>query len=499
MDRINRRKGWLFFILLAAAGAIWAGKSWLFVNSACPRLQDIVLYAVAILVTLVAVINVLITRNDAPFTQFLWVAGPFGTILLLSSIVGYVLGGLPETQIVFCAPDICDRAQLSTSMRDTGKLDGAVEVSRSCLAMQVVPGDDLSCASECSKQLALALYEKAGVRIDTLPPGWSVEKQLACETIHTQLDEALQVATEYGQEDIARAIKEREERVEEKCVVPPSTPTTTPSPTQLDVIRLSRSNDSAMIDVRVVRDSQSILDLQSTDFSLKSGEQQVRFSLEERTADDPVCLIAVVDTSYSIPESGFQSIRDAVSVLNGKRKPSDQLGLVLFANKNNIQVVRLPSTSDLPLAPITGAGDMTALWDGVMRGFEVADSCAYNTQRYLIVLTDGTDNDSLFMQGNDPQTRGRGIAEEAAKRNINVCTVGVQGKLDVDALSVANYGCDYYSAENFDTLASVFEQIFGYVRDFYRLTFDGTAIGPDNTLILNAYGSSDVKVDFSNP
>lgn len=64
MERISRRKIWLLFALIIGIGTVYIGKKWLYVESACPRLQDLLLYVGVIIGTIVCLFFIITTRND---------------------------------------------------------------------------------------------------------------------------------------------------------------------------------------------------------------------------------------------------------------------------------------------------------------------------------------------------------------------------------------------------------------------------------------------------
>lgn len=500
MDRIRSRRGWLLALLLTAIGAVWLGQAYLFVGAACPRLQNSILYAAAGMGIIVALLYALITRNNAPVWQLTSVVGLFGGILLAASAAGAIVGRMPEAQLVYCAPDVCDKAQLARNLRMTGKLDGAEDVARTCLGSMSAGGSESGCEGECGKELALALFDKAGQTLDSLPEQWSSDKQAQCDTAAVQLEEALTVANQFDDTNLVRSIEERQQRTREKCVAPPTlAPTASPTPSvQVEVLRVQKTDERALIDVRIVENSQPRRGLPAGDFTLTAAGQSVGFEFEERQADDPVCLIAVVDNSGSI-YSGREQIRAALRKFNDLRKPGDELGLVVFAERNTVKIEQYPATDPLNPDVVRGSGNLTALWDGMLEGLEAAKSCSEDHDKILVALTDGRDNDSRRLEG-DNQTKARLVAGLAAEQGVDVCTVGVQSdQLDPDVLRSAVHGCGYYHADDFDALASVFTDLFGYVRDFYRLSFTPDVIPPDGKVTLGALQAAEVTVDFSNP
>lgn len=250
-----------------------------------------------------------------------------------------------------------------------------------------------------------------------------------------------------------------------------------------------------LVDVRVIdlRTGKSIAGLSPSAFKVIRDKKPLPFKLEERSADDPVCVIAVVDNSGSI-KPGLPAIRRAILKLNDQRKPGDQLGMVVFAGHDNIQGYG-PSGSPLDPGLITGSGQLTALWDAALTGLSLADRCTPSF-RYLILLTDGGDNDSQLL-GGDNLAKAREVERRAAKVNVSICAVGIQSKqLERAPLEVAAYGCGYYEANNFDAVAGLFERIFGYVRDFYRIHLDAKDVPIGSTLVIYANGA-EVSIEVS--
>ncbi len=451
------------------------------------------MYACAIVGILGGLLYVVITRNDSPVTKLISVMVVFGGILLVTSVAGGVLGNIPQVQVVFCNPNLCERANLSRSLRETGKLDGAEDVSRTCIAdisQKIIPE---ACEAECSRELTLALYEKAGQTLDVLPPSSGPNKQAMCTLAQGQLVEAGDLAKEYDYDDLAKSIDERQKRLEDKCAVV-SLPTPPPPMITVDVLRFQKGENQAFVDIRVLQDGVFLPGLMASDFSLTVSGQPILFDLEERKADDPLCLIAVVDNSGSI-YTGLDQIHAAIDKLNDLRKPGDELGLVVFDKRNHVSIAQYPSTDPLNPSLIQGNGSLTALWDGTLEGLKAAGECSVKN-RYLLVLTDGKDNDSSRLEG-DSLSRAHAIANLAAEQGVGICTVGVTDQVETDALKAVATGCNYYPAENFDAVASQFQTIFGYVRDFYRLSFDAKQLPANGEVILWVKAFQEATIDFT--
>jgi hypothetical protein len=191
---------------------------------------------------------------------------------------------------------------------------------------------------------------------------------------------------------------------------------------------------------------------------------------------------------------GLEQIREALQKLNDARKPEDKLGMVVFARHDEISVYE-PSDIPLPINEVDATGSFTALWDATLVGLETAQYCPYSN-RYLILLTDGRDNDSRKLKGDNP-TRAREIAQQAAAQGVSLCTVGIASKeLEEEPLRLVASGCGYYPAENFDQVASLFQEIFGYMRDFYRLRVEPGAVVPGSRCTLQVLGA-EVSFVFS--
>jgi hypothetical protein len=510
MERISSRKYWLLSIILIGGVSVWLGKVWLFADAACPRLQDLLLISSAIVGTFFALIYVLITRNDALYNKFVTVGVQLGGILIIASIAGAFLVSSPQVRAIYC-PSICEKADLARALRETGKLDGAEDVSRTCkesIFQDIVQGE---CSSECSRELSLVLFEKAGTIITIIDSIYgSEEKRSYCETAKDQLNEAHELAKKYKYSDLVSSIEERQKRLEERCILLPSvtptpTPTSTPTPTatpepvyQVDIIRWQKGADHGLIDVRVIKDDKFVRGLHKSAFGLKSDNNTVLFDIDDRTADDPICMITVVDNSGSI-YPGLEHIRAAISKLNDLRKPDDQLGLVLFAGRDQVEIKQYPSQNPLDPYVVQGTGPLTALWDGILEGLVAAKSCSSDIDyRYLLVLTDGQDNDSRHLEG-DNNTKARVIARQASEQGVDICTVGVTDEIDVESLTLVANGCQFSYAKDFDELASLFQSLFGFVRDFYRITFSIEYLPSGGLLELMVKHGPEVKIDFNAP
>jgi len=494
MERISRRKFWLLLILLSGAAAVWLGKTWLFVEPDCPRMQDFLLYVFTGIGTLIGLFYVLLTRNDALLSKLISVGGVLAGILVVTSIAATIFNGMPQVKSVYCPGRCEDAISLARDMRQKGSLEAAEEAARTCLS-------DISknpllqeCEDDCARELILVLRERGGVAIKDIPASSGEDKETLCESTKAELEEAHTLAIQYEEDLLAGSIEDRLNLLTATCAIEPTlTPVPIPTPTiQLEILRAEKNIEAAWarIDVRVWENGQFLPGLQPGDFSVTAEGTSIPFELEEHKADDPICLITVVDNSGSI-YSGIDYVREAIRKVNDFRKPDDQLGMVLFSSQDQILVKQSPSSAPLNPSVVDGTGRLTALWDAILEGLNTAQSCTSDS-RYLLVLTDGRDNDSRRLEGDDI-TKSRAIAQQAAGQGVDICTLGVTDQIDEESLRQVSTGCGFYYAAKFEDIANKLQELFGYVRDFYRITLSGSIPANVHIIVRN---SGEVEVEF---
>ncbi len=492
MERISQRKFWFFLIIISGLLALWVGKKWLFANAACLRLQDVLLYGSTAVIVLIGLLYVLITPNDSPVNMLVSIVVVFGAALLLSGVAGPILGKRQDVQMVFC-PRICEKAADAEHLREQGELDGAEGVARDCIANTTGGLLPQECAGSCDVELSKILFAKAGVTIDSsLTGAWTEAWKPACEQAGAQLAEARSLAVAHNEQTLVDAIDERQLRLIDKCTIQP-----TPIIVKIEVLRKQVGVEDALLDVRVLENNEYQANLQLSDFSLKVNGVPIAFNLEQRKADASVCMMAVVDNSGSI-SPGLQSIRNAINKLNEFRKPGDEFGLITFGPRADVKVQQSPASEPLDPNKVNGSGRLTALWDGINLGLDTVKSCQTET-RYLLVLTDGIDNDSSYMSGSFPVEIADSLAGKAAEQNTDICVVGVSENVDATALGEVAHGCSYFHADDFEGVVAQFQSILGYVTDFYRITFPLGELTAQQSVTLQVPGSGEVTVDFANP
>ena len=474
--RFRRRKGWITFLFIALVLS-WVGGYKLYATSVCPRLSWVVMFGIGVVSLLIAVLYALIARDDSPIKQFMSALVLMAVVVGGTALIGGYLSKQESLRLSYCPAPLCQEAALAASLREKGQSQSAVDVASACLDKGASVSSE--CLAKCAHEKALGLFAEAGHRMQGLPKTWSEGKREQCLEIGALLKESGAIAKKYHFSEVQELVRERGARLKDMCVPPPPTltptPTATPTPTptpvvQVEVLRARRSDKKAWIDFRVFLNGEMENTLNKQSVGVFVKDKPVDFEMEFRKEDDPVCVIAVVDNSGSIYK-GLSSIRLAIRKLNDMRKPSDELGMVVFSSHDQIRVVP-PHKGKLDPLQVTGSGELTALWDAVLKGVETSQKCSV-PHRYIIVLTDGADNDSKHFKG-DNVMKAKAVAQMAADKDISICTVGVQSSQGLEELplKVAAYGCDYYPGKDFDEVANVFQKIFGYVRNFYRISFD---------------------------
>ena len=500
MERISRRKGWLLFILLSSGIAVLLGKNWLFASAVCPRLQDLLLYGSAIVIGLIGLVYVLITRNDAIVNQIISILVVMGSILLFSGVAGAVLGKRADTQMVFC-PRTCQKSADAEALLKQSKLDGAEEVARECMESKSTGILPQECEGACDVVLSRILFKKVDATVKTLTGAWNEAWIPICDKATAQLTEALSLAGTNNEVTLADAIGQLQARLTEKCTRP--TPTSTPAPlVKIQILSKQLSGDEALLNVRVLEDNVFKAGLQPSDFSLKANNAPVAFKLEERGASPSVCMVVAVDNSGSIG-ANLKDMRVAIDKLNDFRKPGDKFGLITFGSKDNVYLWQSPAPEPLDSSHVDGSGHLTALWDGVNLGLETLQSCQADSP-YLLILTDGEDNDSRYMSGSHPADIVDSLVKKASEEDIDICMLDAtqDPKRDPDqtaAMKAVARGCGYFSVVDLNSIANQYRNIFGYVTDLYRITIPLGELSAEQIISINVPDAAEVSVDFSTP
>ena len=222
-----------------------------------------------------------------------------------------------------------------------------------------------------------------------------------------------------------------------------------------------------VIDFRLTADLTPVPGLTQAEAALSTANQTKLpiKGLVERSKNDPICVIAIVDNSSSIKE--LKLLQDAIKGLNKMRaqRPTMLLGMVVFDTKIVHRVP--PSDQDLNVKLITGTGGNTALWLGVDTGITMANDCGDTPalDRYLFVVTDGDDNASVITKAD--------IISKAKTDGLGICTVGIESlALQPQPLKDAAVGCSYQFAEDITKVQNLLQTFLYDTENSYRLTTD---------------------------
>lgn len=468
MTRLRNRAWWFLFLIVGGIGAFFAGN-WFFEDAICPRLQAYIVIVSSSVFTTILLFHAFFTKDNSFFHILLTLGLAVGVPLLISSLSGPILN-YTDLKSAFCKG--CDQVVVQANgLKSNGENDAAEAVLRQCLKDN--PHD-----VGANELLAHILFKSSQIAINNAPP--------CSPNIGEVLDEAYERT---GDPSFQIAIDSERHRYLDKCATP--LPPTEAPPT-VQIIQKRIHQNMATVDFKILRSGNEVTGLSSKDFKLKWNGQSIPIAyFEERSSDDPVCIIVLVDNSQSV-SPGREQIKQAISNLNNNRKPDDEFGMVTFGDPNRVKIVQNPSKKSLNPDFVTTSESTTALWDGVLMGLEAAQSCK-SDHKYLITLTDGADNSSNFSKG-DLEADAEAIGHEADLRNISICPVGVaSSNLKEEPLKILSRGCSYYPASNFDAVASLFENIIGYVRSFYRVQFTPLS---DST-ILRVLDTVEVPIDFN--
>jgi hypothetical protein len=221
--------------------------------------------------------------------------------------------------------------------------------------------------------------------------------------------------------------------------------------------------------------------------------------ITESSKDDKACLLLVMDSSGSIPKESMPNIVSAVDKLNETRKRGDLYGIVTFGGPD--EIVNHGLQQDVINTQVLNRnGGYTAIWDAMNVGLdEMAANCDQSiAKRYLVLMTDGVDNSSKFMQGSEKIEIATALHERAVSMSTNVCVVGVSADVADEAVNLQKLvnNCGYQQIDDFDSLADQFRQIMGYERAYYRITVPRTALPADLQSVTVRIVGSRVKIDI---
>lgn len=429
----------------------------------CPRLQQLLL-AISLASFWLLCVGFLVFGPDGPIEQLIAVVLMVAIGLGLPVFGSGVLTKVPELRKQFCQAcgslkDIEDRVEKQPEIAED--LASKCQPPETALQIQALLNwsDKLKAENNCVE--AKEKLQKAQHLTGGLP---QTEPN---KTLKQRVTEKLQ-----AYED-SRACGPTPEPTATTPTTPTTPPTRTPDPTAtpmptpvLAITKLGSRPGKGVIDFRLTADLTPVPGLTRAEAALSTANQ-TKFpimGLAERSKNDPICVIAIVDNSRSITE--LDLLRDAIAGLNETRaqRPTLELGMIVFDTKIVQQVP--PSAKELDVDLITGTGGNTALWLGVDTGITMAKRCtAPALDRYLFVVTDGADNASAIKKAD--------IISKANSDGIGICTVGIESKdLQPQPLKDAAVGCSYQFAEDITMVQNQLQTFLYDTENSYRLTTD---------------------------
>lgn len=484
------RKRWLA-LLLVVAGILVIATWWLLgYRKPCQKLVVVLALLAFVVAGVAAFLYTLLARDDSLRDKIISFVVVPSSYILAYLVLASLASNAPWLEENLC--ESCLRAEDARRSREKGLLNAAEELARSCID----EAKDPECKASCGCELALIYYDLS----ETL-----IHDRRYQEAGHL-LSEAGSLNSEYGC-GLDGQIAERRERLALLEDIPlPFPPPPLPSPTprvfELELAGKEplffEQTNRLIIDLKIAQDGIPVHGLAEEAFHIEiDGQAYPNLSIMEVKADDPSCIITVLDNSGSVRD-GLEQIEAAVSLINGYQQSADELGMVIFAESSRVRVEQEP-TSEFPLPTdrVDASGRYTALWDGVKIGIEQAQLCS-SDNRYLIVVTDGEDNASQYMRGADQEVRASTLAREARQIGVRICTVGVAAAKGSPYLEILaeRSGCEHFPADSFDDLASKISEILGGTREFYRIYVQGVSLTSGFHSLKVLVEASGLEVDF---
>ena len=428
----------------------------------CPRLQQLLL-AISLGSFWLLCVGFLVFGPDGPIDQLIAVVLMVAIGLGLPLFGGDFLASVPQLRSRFCQAcgslkDIEDRVEKQPEIAED--LASKCQPPETALQIQALLNwsDILKAENNCVE--AKEKLQKAQKLTGGLP---QTEPN---KTLKQRVTEKLQA---YEDSRACRPTPEPTATTPPTPTTPPTRtpePTATPMPTPVLAISLLGSRPGkGVIDFRLTADLTPVPGLTQAEAALSTANQTKLpiKGLAERSKNDPICVIAIVDNSSSIKE--LKLLQDAIKGLNKMRaqRPTMLLGMVVFDTKIVHRVP--PSDQDLNVKLITGTGGNTALWLGVDTGITMANDCGDTPalDRYLFVVTDGDDNASVITKAD--------IISKANTDGLGICTVGIESEaLKPQPLKDAAVGCSYQFAEDITKVQNLLQTFLYDTENSYRLT-----------------------------
>lgn len=434
----------------------------------------------------------------------------FAVGLVISAIIPLLVtigaSNIPAVRGIFCAD--CSTPESISQLIKEGRIDEAYVLARTFIDSENVriaalpkgtPEQILEfgrgCIAKGTQLMARAMYLQTDKDVDglgELKPYDTASRELCkknVDAVNIKLNDVEQIALKVNDVDLLQQVRERRIRVSEiakKCQPEILT----------NVVEVKSAQDQVIVDLQLLSgdDDNKMLTGMGGSLQVWNGAKQLPVQVTERAKDDKVCVILLADSSGSIKDTELEDVRKSVDVLNNIRKRGDYFGLVTFGGKDEIFNDSLRNDA-LNRSLINNKGGYTAIWDATLVGLkEMQSNCPPAIdKRYVLLMTDGQDNQSVFMSGESEISRARALNTQAKDARINLCVIGVSEDITASgtdkALSELATDCGYRYVDTFSKLADEFQSLFGNEQEYYRITLAKRDIGSSKNLTLRLLGT----------
>jgi hypothetical protein len=382
-------------------------------------------------------------------------------------------------------------------------------------------------------ELAKVLLEKAGGVATTVETMAFADESAygVCDAsiaeANQYLDEAMvlvekQAGTAVLAEDLERTINERRKNLTllAKSCVPPVKDTRVTFEYDSQQIR----DGSAQLRLKMFTDGQQTTGAANMIEVRQMDDAVIAADVQEVIASDAVCMLFLADNSGSLKNIdsnplGLEPVREAVRTLNAVRKDNDYVGMVTFGTTVDVKNARGLGFDSLDPNLINGNSGDTAIWDALDYGItRMADECVVD-KKYLILMTDGVDTASTYLETVPYQAADGDTARDRLQKRLDATVINMSERaqaagIDLYIIAVGAGGNDefqrnaflelvdgkrYYEV-GFAGLAAQLKEIFGYQEDHYMIRFDADDLGVEQKIKVGLKaGNTEVVIDFSNP
>lgn len=243
-----------------------------------------------------------------------------------------------------------------------------------------------------------------------------------------------------------------------------------PETLTVNLASFSSDGDSSARAVVTVLDRQSrpVVDLVAADFKVQLNGELAPISGLERGVDSslPISVLLALDVSGSMEGGALDEAKGAAISFLQSLESQDSVGVLTFADEVSLV---LPFTQDkaATVAAIEGlvAGGETALYRATETGLRLAAEEG-SSYRALILLSDGVDNGSVFVQDD--------VYSTAATLGVPVFAIGLGDDIDREYLeSIATLsGGSFAETPSPAGLAQLYAEAGELLRGQYILTLD---------------------------